>query len=170
MANYPQELAQDAVCQSRTGHMTGLWFLPARPLRLNTNEGIKHLHATCQRYRLMSPHELSFNNQDTIHQMGGERRVLGNIRKKRDINVISTVPYRKLRAGRSGIKSQLGRDFRLIQISPGAHPASCKMGTGSFLGLKCGRGVLLTTHSLLVSPSQKNRAVSLLTFWVTPGL
>jgi len=40
MANYPQELAQDAECQSHTGHMTGLWFLPARPLRLNTNEGI----------------------------------------------------------------------------------------------------------------------------------
>jgi len=28
MENYPQELAQDAVCQSHTGHMTGLWFLP----------------------------------------------------------------------------------------------------------------------------------------------
>ena len=38
MANYPQVLAQDAVCQSHTGHMTGLWFLPAWPLRLNTNE------------------------------------------------------------------------------------------------------------------------------------
>jgi len=38
MANYPQKFAQDAVCQSHTGHMTGLWFLPARPLRLNTNE------------------------------------------------------------------------------------------------------------------------------------
>ena len=38
MANYPQELAQNAVCQSHTGHMTGLWFLPTRPLRLNTNE------------------------------------------------------------------------------------------------------------------------------------
>jgi hypothetical protein len=38
MANYPQELAQDAVCQSHTGHMTGLWFLSTRPLRLNTNE------------------------------------------------------------------------------------------------------------------------------------
>ena len=34
----PQELAQDAACQSHTGHMTGLWFLPTRPLRLNTNE------------------------------------------------------------------------------------------------------------------------------------
>jgi len=25
----PRELAQDAVCQSHTGHMTGLWFLPS---------------------------------------------------------------------------------------------------------------------------------------------
>ena len=38
MANYPKELAQDAVCQSHTGHMTGLWFLPALPLRLNIND------------------------------------------------------------------------------------------------------------------------------------
>ena len=38
MTNYPQELAQDAVCLSHTGHMTELWFLPTRPLRLNTNE------------------------------------------------------------------------------------------------------------------------------------
>ena len=41
MANY-QELVQDAVCQSHTGHMTGLWFPPARPLRLNTNERMNH--------------------------------------------------------------------------------------------------------------------------------
>ena len=40
ITNYPQELAQDAVCQSRTGHMTRLWFLPTRPLRLNTNEWV----------------------------------------------------------------------------------------------------------------------------------
>ena len=38
MANYLQELAQGAVCQNHTGDMTGLWFLPTRPLRLNTNE------------------------------------------------------------------------------------------------------------------------------------
>ena len=36
MAHYPQERAHDAVCQSQTGHMTGLWFPPTRPLRLNT--------------------------------------------------------------------------------------------------------------------------------------
>ena len=41
MANYPQELAQDAVCQSHTGHMTGLWFLPVRSLGLNTNEWMR---------------------------------------------------------------------------------------------------------------------------------
>ena len=48
--------------------------------------------------------------------------------------------------------------------------ASCKMGIGSFLGVKCGRGVLLTTHPLLVSRSWKNRATPLPTLWATPGL
>ena len=38
MVNYPQELAQDAVCQSHTGHKTVLWFLLARSLRLNAND------------------------------------------------------------------------------------------------------------------------------------
>jgi hypothetical protein len=52
----------------------------------------------------------------------------------------------ELRAGRSGIESRWGRDFPPFQTGPGAHPASCKMGTRSFPGVKCGRGVLLTTH------------------------
>jgi len=42
-----------------------------------------------------------------------------------------------------------------VQTGPGAHPASCKMGTGSFPGVKYGRGVLLTTHPLLVPRSWK---------------
>jgi hypothetical protein len=37
MANYPQELAQDAAEQSHTGRLTGLWFLPKLVLGLNTN-------------------------------------------------------------------------------------------------------------------------------------
>ena len=49
-------------------------------------------------------------------------------------------------------------------------PASCKMGTGSFQGVKCGRGVLLTTHLLLVLRSWKSRSIPLPTLWATPGL
>jgi len=49
-----------------------------------------------------------------------------------------------------GIESRWGRDFPFTQTGPGAHPASCIMGTGSFPGAKCSRGVLLTTHPLLV--------------------
>ena len=45
-----------------------------------------------------------------------------------------------LRAGRSGIESQWGQDFPSVQTGPGAHPSSCKMGTGSLPGVKCGRG------------------------------
>ena len=37
------------------------------------------------------------------------------------------------------------------------------MGTGSFPGVKCGRGVLLTTHHLLVPRSWKSRAIPLTT-------
>jgi hypothetical protein len=40
--------------------------------------------------------------------------------------------------------------FYLSRPSPGAHPASCKMGTRSFPGVKCSWGMLLTTHPLLV--------------------
>jgi len=37
----------------------------------------------------------------------------------------------------------------LVKTGPGAHPASCTMGTGSFPGVKSGWGVTLAPHSLL---------------------
>ena len=58
------------------------------------------------------------------------------------------------------IESWRGRDFPPVQTGNGAHPASCKMGTWSFQGVKCGRGVLLTTHPLLVPRSWNSRATS----------
>ena len=76
----------------------------------------------------------------------------------------------ELRAGRSGIESRWGRDFPRVQTGPGAHPASCKMGTGSLPGVKCGRGVLLTTHLFLVPRTWKSIAIPLPTLWATPGL
>jgi hypothetical protein len=42
----------------------------------------------------------------------------------------------ELRAGRSGDRIPVGRDFPPFQTGPGAHPASCTMGTGSFPGSK----------------------------------
>jgi hypothetical protein len=60
-----------------------------------------------------------------------------------------------------GIETRCERDFPPVQIGPGAHPASCKMGTGSFPGVKFGRGVLLTTHPLLAPRSWKSRAIPL---------
>ena len=75
-----------------------------------------------------------------------------------------------LRAGWSGIEFRWGRDFSPVQTGPGAHPASCKTGTGPFPGVKCGQGVLLNTHPLLVPRSWESRAIPLPTFWATPGL
>ena len=63
----------------------------------------------------------------------------------------------------------MGRDFPPVQTGPEAHPASCTMGTGSFPGVKYGRGVLLTTHHLLVPWSRKSRAIPLPTLWATTG-
>ena len=52
-----------------------------------------------------------------------------------------------------------------VQTGPGAHPASCTMGTGSFPGVKSGRGVTLTPHPLLVPWSRKSTAIPLLPLW-----
>jgi len=63
----------------------------------------------------------------------------------------------------------VGRDFPPVQTWPEVHPASCTMGTGFFPGVKCGRGVLLTTHPLLVPWSLKSRAITVPTLWATTG-
>ena len=76
----------------------------------------------------------------------------------------------ELRDGCSRIESRWVRDLPPFQTGPGAHPPSCKIGTGSFPGVKCGRGVLLTTRPLLVPRSWKSRAIPLPTLWATPGL
>jgi hypothetical protein len=57
-----------------------------------------------------------------------------------------------------GIESRWGAIFSApFQTGPGAHPASCTMGTGSFRGVESGRGVTLTPHPFPV-PRSKNRA------------
>jgi hypothetical protein len=61
-----------------------------------------------------------------------------------------------LQAGRSGDQILLGTRFStLVQTGPGAHPASCTMSAGSFLGVKqqeCG-----SNHLLLSSSEVKER-------------
>ena len=68
-----------------------------------------------------------------------------------------------------GIESRWRRDFPPVQTGPEPHPASCTMGTRSFPGVKYGRGVLLTTHPLLVPWSWKSRAIHLPTLWACNG-
>ena len=53
----------------------------------------------------------------------------------------------------------------IISTGSGAHPASCTVGTGSFPGVKSGRGVTLTPHPLLLPWSWKGRAIPLLPLW-----
>jgi len=55
------------------------------------------------------------------------------------------------RPGSAASRIPVGARFSApVQTGPGAHPASCTIGTGSFPGIKSGRGVTLTPHTLLV--------------------
>jgi hypothetical protein len=61
-----------------------------------------------------------------------------------------------------GIESWWGARFSApVQTGPEAHPASCTMGTGSSPGERCGRGVTVTPHPLLVPGSKIERAIPL---------
>ena len=65
-----------------------------------------------------------------------------------------------------GIESRWGARFSApVQTGSGAHPASCTMGTGSFPGVKSGRGVTLTPHPLLCRGQEKSKAIPLLSLW-----
>jgi hypothetical protein len=55
-----------------------------------------------------------------------------------------------------GIESRWGARFSApVHTGPGAYPASCTMGTGSFPGVNSGRVVMLTPHPLLMPWSKK---------------
>ena len=57
----------------------------------------------------------------------------------------------ELRAGRFGDRISVGAKLSTpVHTGPGAHPASCAMGTGFFPRVNSGRGVTLTPHPLLL--------------------
>ena len=74
----------------------------------------------------------------------------------------------ELRVRRSGDGIPVGARFSApVQTGPGARPASCTMGTGSFQGVMSGRGVTLTPHPFLLPWSRKSRAEPLLPYGPT---
>ena len=59
-----------------------------------------------------------------------------------------------------GIESRWGARFSVpVQPDPGAHPTSCTICTGSFLGAKSVRGMTLTPHPPPVPSSRKSRTI-----------
>jgi len=70
-----------------------------------------------------------------------------------------------LRAGPSGDRIPVERFSAPLQTGPGAHPATCTMGTESFPEVNTDRGVTLTPYPLLVPWSRKSRAIPLLPLW-----
>ena len=73
-----------------------------------------------------------------------------------------------LRAGWSGDRIPVATRFSApVQTGHGAHLASCTMRTGSFPGVKSGRGVMLKRHNLPVPRSWKSRAIPLFSLYLT---
>ena len=63
-------------------------------------------------------------------------------------------------------ESRWGRDFPFVQTGPGAHPASCTMGTGSYPGVE-GPGRAADPHPHLECRGpRKSRAIPLVTLRV----
>jgi len=141
-------------------HSTGCWL----GIRASSDEVNKQMSWTCRKSNHDFSVILSLNSQ--IWDILIFILLYFNMFRPSSSIGIAT----ELGAGRSGIESRWGRDFPTVQADSGTYPAFCKMGTGSFPRVKCGRGVLLTTHALLVPRSWKSRAIPLPTLWATPGL
>jgi hypothetical protein len=69
-----------------------------------------------------------------------------------------------------GIESRWGEIFRIYPDRPRGPPSLLYNGYRVFPGGKGGRGVMLTTHPLLVPRLRKNWAIPPLTLWVLLGL
>ena len=69
-----------------------------------------------------------------------------------------------------GIESRCGEIFRTCPAVPGTPPAPCTIDSGSFSGVKSGRGVTMSPYLLLVPWSKKSRAIPLLPLWAVRPL
>jgi hypothetical protein len=107
-----------------------------------------------------------FSKRCINSQIEGRSKTTGNVSLGLDSNrTFSSVVGIATGYGLDGpeIESRWGARFSApVQTGPGAHPASCTMGTGSFPGVKSGWDVTLTPHPLLVPWSRKSRAIPLL--------
>jgi len=91
--------------------------------------------------RIVTAESRGLSQARSLGNCGGQSGTVTDFPPKTSVFPLSTIPPRI---------PVLARFSAPVQTGPGAHPASCTMGTGSFPGVKSGRGVTLTPHPLLV--------------------
>ena len=90
-------------------------------------------------YKLHIPPYFIFRNPEFGHTVYLGVAYSCHYGRDSSVGIATSLP-----AGRSGDRIPVGARFSApVQTGPGAHPASCTMGTGSFPGVKSGRGVVL---------------------------
>ena len=60
----------------------------------------------------------------------------------------------------TGIECRWGQNFAPVHNGPGTQHFSCAIGTSSFLGVKCGQGVLLTTDPFCCRVTEEYSCIS----------
>jgi hypothetical protein len=124
------------------GHMTGVQF-PVRGVRQWVQTGPTNLLYSGNGHRSgISCSSAMSNMEDISRQDWGTFCSVCRWVSSGPCSSVSIVTDNR----QDGQGSNLGGDEIFRPSRPALRTPSCKMGTGSFPGVKCGRGVLLTTH------------------------
>jgi len=152
--------------------VTTTFLHPENRFGVRTPSTVIALHEGCVTY---SPAQISF----TECNIGTRQKLPYGISTTNELKYVTNTPDNK----GSGSSVSIATDYGLDGPNPGGdeifRPSRptlwptqppVKWVPGLSRGVNCGRGVLLTTHPLLVPRSWKSRAIPLPTLWATLGL
>jgi len=138
---------------------------------VNTKPLTIHIYATADDAVLLVYDAVSVGNRTPIFRGHYDVKTLRNRARTCPFNLLILLFSNRLTRGwRIRDRILVGTRFSAHQDRVWGPPSLLYNGYQVFPGVKCGRGVPLTTHPLLVSRSWNSRAIPLPILWATPGL